>query len=615
MYFIFEMEFSSNRDYLTKILKAYATNFKTNIEDEVLPASIFLGKSRHYFLDTKPQLSPIKEVNIPINISLCPTCQKEMFDVSSPRYYYPFTSCSSCGYNHIFVTSYPYIRDHTTMKFLRPCKSCQDEKRDNPLKRDHHLISCIECGISMKINDGKSQRYANDKGSYRKLFEVSARAIAKGKRVLMKTGNGYRNFFKPKLDMPHSDMILLLTDVKLLNTHLMMVTQEFNALLSIERPILRVSTKSDEMKSLFGSTLLVKYPDDGITMLLARELINEGLGYVVYEESDSDSKADLLVDFDIPINPQRDSKLFINQDMKFFVSGERVVFPTIVNEDRDIVSIAHNLVALRGESGILIDSMDHFESMETERLNILEGEEFESSHSNKKIFEEYRASMLSILAQHNTLGKKAIGIHFDSSLYFLYYNGREVINVVPPNPFDIDDIFEHISKLRDGSDRLVANYKDHHPKIVKEIKALSGECDIFVVTATILGLKDRSLEGISAEALSFLGKGGIQIDTHIEDNRFDNHAFLASIMSYQLAGVESELICYSIYESFGDYISEIISQLMEKTKASTITLSGETIANQALYARIDRHLGRKDLLFPREYPIGRESSVYGGIYL
>jgi hydrogenase maturation factor HypF (carbamoyltransferase family) len=86
-------------------------------------------------------------------------------------------------------------------------------------------------------------------------------------------------------------------------------------------------------------------------------------------------------------------------------------------------------------------------------------------------------------------------------------------------------------------------------------------------------------------------------------------------MSYRLAGVESELMCYSIFESFGDYVSEIVSQLTQKTKAQTITFSGETFANQALFARIQRHLGRKRLLFPKNLPIGKECGVYGGLFL
>ena len=641
MYFIFEMAFSSSKRYIADLVRAQADSFGIEMEvvqtreavllvfdkgddkiepfllklDESLPASIFLGKSRHYFSETRPESTAAGEVRLPLNISLCPSCQKEMFDVSSPRYYYPFTSCNACGSQHPFVTEYPFNRDNSTMKFLIPCGKCQEELKTNPLRRDYPLISCIECGITMKMNDRKSERYANDKGSYRKLFEVSARAIAKGKSVLMKTLNGYRRFFKPQPGMPLQESILLMADAKALNEHMMMVTQEFNALLSIERPIVRISTKSDEMKGLYGSTALVKYPDDGMTMLLARELINAGLAYVAYEVCDGETAADFLVDFNIPIEPQKDSKLFINQDTKFFISGERVIFPTVVDTRRDVVAIAHDLAAVRVNDAMLIDATDRFESIETGRVNVLEGEAFESGHSREKRFEQWKGSMLSVLAEHHALNQKAIGVHFDTSLYFLYYNGKEVINVVPPNPFEADHIFEHVGRLREGSDRLVANYKKAYPEICERLENLNGDIDLFAVTAMMLGLEDESFEGISAKALSFLGKGGIQIDTRVNDNRFDNYAFLASIMSYQLGTVESALMCYSIYESFGDYISEIVSQLIEKTEAKSVTLTGETLANQALYARIQRHMGRRELLFPKNYPIGRECAVHGAIYL
>ena len=125
----------------------------------------------------------------------------------------------------------------------------------------------------------------------------------------------------------------------------------------------------------------------------------------------------------------------------------------------------------------------------------------------------------------------------------------------------------------------------------------------------------KSLEGISAEALSFLGKGGIQIDTRVKDNRFDNYAFLSSIMSYQLGGVENSYMCYSIYESFGDYIGEIVPQLINKVKTKTVVLTGETFANQSLYARINRTLGIYKPLMNINLPIGKESAVYGGLYL
>jgi hypothetical protein len=500
------------------------------------------------------------------------------------------------------------------MKFLQPCSSCQQELKSNPLRKDYPLISCIECGITVKMVDKKSERYANDKGSYRKLFEVSAKAIEKGKTVLVKTLHGYRRFFKPTKESA-KESILLMTSANGLNTHLMMVTQEFNALLSIERPILRVSTKSDELKALYGSSSLVKYPDEGMTILLARELLNLGLEYIAYEEVDALAEADFFVDFDIPISFQKDTRLFINQDSKFFIEGERIVFPMEIEREFPKVSLAHELMAVTLDGETVIDNMDKFETIKASGVNILESEEFESGHENERTFEQWRGSMLSVLAEHQHIGQKAIGIHFDKSLYFLYYNGKEVINVVPPNPFEADSMFEHIANLREGSDRLVENYKKHFPEITQRLEGLSGQSDIFSVTAIMLELEEESFEGISSVALEFMGKGGIQIDTHVQDNRFDNYAFLASVMSYKIAGVEASLMCYSIFESFGDYVSEIVSQLITKTKVDSITFTGETFANQALFARIERHMGMRKLLFPKNLPIGKECGVYGGLFL
>ena len=86
-------------------------------------------------------------------------------------------------------------------------------------------------------------------------------------------------------------------------------------------------------------------------------------------------------------------------------------------------------------------------------------------------------------------------------------------------------------------------------------------------------------------------------------------------MSYQLGGVANNLMCYSIYESFGDYIGEIVPQLMEKTEASVITFTGETFANQSLYGRIQKTLGAKNPLMNKNLPIGKENAVYGALYL
>jgi len=126
MYFIFQLEFNTNKTYISNLIKAYSQQIGIEIDvfqnsttitisakqdnekleiflkglEEILPASLYLGKSNYSFSEQKPSMDIVTESKIPINIAPCPTCQKEMFDVSSRRYYYPFTSCNHCGTQH-----------------------------------------------------------------------------------------------------------------------------------------------------------------------------------------------------------------------------------------------------------------------------------------------------------------------------------------------------------------------------------------------------------------------------------------------------------------------------------------------------------------------------------
>jgi len=155
------------------------------------------------------------------------------------------------------------------------------------------------------------------------------------------------------------------------------------------------------------------------------------------------------------------------------------------------------------------------------------------------------------------------------------------------------------------------------PETYTKLEELQTKDDVklFEATAIILGLEDESMRGVTKEAMKFVGKGGIQIDTHVKDNRFDHISFLSSIISYQLADVSSVILSYSIFESFGDYFGELIGELKSKTKAEEIILCGTHFANQSLFSRMQRNLKLTPPLMNINYPIGKENGVVGGVYL
>lgn len=580
-----------------------------------LPASCFLKDTKHYEIEGEPDELPSFETKYPLNIGLCPDCQKEMFDPSSRRYYYPFTSCAHCGGKYSFLTQYPYERKNTSMKFIRACSDCEKEISKVGIRENHVLNSCHTCGVPVRLLNKSTERYANDAGSFRTMFEVTAKAIADNKRVLMKTTMGYRLFYK--LEQANNDSILMMINAGKITDYLSLITEEFNTLLSIERPILNVAVKDEALKNQIGNTAYVKYPDDGFTILLGTELQKLGIDYCSYEEADEHTEADFLMDYDLEVTPQSDMRIFLNKDIQFIAEGERVSFPSNMPLSRSVLSVAHDLVAVENEGKMLFDKMEHFDSVNVQKAVVLEGETQEKFHSVQQMMQQDEASFMSVIAEYQRFGTKCIGAYFEEEPSFLYYDGKQVIRIVPAKDFHAENLLEKMATLREGSDRLVKNLKEKMPTVYKKLEALQerGDVKLFEATAIILGLEDESMRGVTKEAMKFVGKGGIQIDMRVKDNRFDHVAFLSSIVSYQLADVSTTILSYSIFESFGDYFSELIQELKGKTKAETVVLCGSHFANQSLFSRMQRNLKQNPPLMSINYPIGKENAVVGGVYL
>jgi len=597
-----KVDISHKEESISFICDDTNKNLKDALDDisSTLPASLFLTNSTNNEINFQPTELPLIDNRYPVSIGLCTLCQKEMLDVTSSRYYYPFTSCNCCGANHSFLSKYPYVRDNTSFKFLVPCKNCQDEQNSVGKKEQHHINSCHSCGVPVRLISKSSERYANDAGSFRTMFEVSAKALKDDKSLLIKTTMGYRLFYKA--DKLNNDSKLMMISSSKITDNLSLITEEFRALLSIERPILNVALKNEKLKELNGAnTIYVKYPDDGFSILLGVELQKLGIDFIAYEDVDDSTDADLKMDYDLEINPQTDMRFFINKDIQFIASGERVSFPSYNLKKKNVINEVKNYISIPVGDKMLFDKKEYFDEMETTLDNHLEDE----------------LAFVSVISEHNLFDKLSICAYFKEVPSFLFYNGKNVIRVVPPKDFETTNFLDKIKELRDGSDRLVDNLEEQLPDVYKKLIDLQQRDDVklFEAVAIILNLDDLSMRGVVKEAMKFVGKGGIQIDTNVTDNRFDNTAFLASIISYQLAGVSSSIIAYSIFESFGDYFYDIVQELLSKTKSTEVIICGDDFANQSLFSRIQRNFKMNPPHMNVNYPISSDNLVVGGVYI
>ncbi|WP_200763057.1 hypothetical protein [Nitrosophilus alvini] len=635
---VLEIDFSSKQNYIQKYIKAIAKysnidikigreedkivvlfdeksenveKFMKNLQD-LLPYSLFMGKSG--YVVSNREINEVKLVDIPLSLGLCPNCIKEMLDVESRRYYYPFTFCSNCGGHYAFFEKYPFIRENTYLSPFKNCEKCENEKQNNPFREEFALISCIECNIPIRAENRKASKtlWANDKGEYKKVFGIAAASIKNGEKVLVKTLFGFRLFCKT----PVEDQNILITNANRVSNHFLLLSQEKHALFSIEKPIIRATVSNEKIKEDTGTSVArIKAPDEGFTLLLAKELSMAGIDYIYYRDvKEENIDYDILITFDLPINTQEECEYFINKNAKFFAKGERSLFPKIFENAIDTVSVAKGYAAVGFEGKTLIDKIDKVPKSTAVEVKVLDNEPIEIEHSNIKSFSADKAAFLSVIAENNVFDKSAVGVYFSKNVSFMLYSAKRAKRVMEFGKYNAAAILDDIKTLREGSDRLVENFKKRFEDICDQISRIEGEREDFLNTAAIIaGI--GSEEELANRALQFAGKGGVAIDCGFREGKFDYSSFFASIMSYKLADIDELLLCYSIFESLGDFIASVVNEIREKTKAKNVVLSGKYIANQVFFSRFSTKLTFAKPLINREFPCDEQNFVYGGIFV
>lgn len=91
---------------------------------------------------------------ISADVSICPDCERELFDPRDRRYLYPFINCTNCGPRFTIIKDIPYDRPSTTMAEFGMCERCSKDYQ-NPLDRRFHAqpIACPDCGPFVALRE------------------------------------------------------------------------------------------------------------------------------------------------------------------------------------------------------------------------------------------------------------------------------------------------------------------------------------------------------------------------------------------------------------------------------------------------------------------------------
>lgn len=180
----------------------------------------------------------------------------------------------------------------------------------------------------------------------------------------------------------------------------------------------------------------------------------------------------------------------------------------------------------------------------------------------------------------------AIGAYFDKELKFKFLldtKKQGSKNVVSFKEFDLNDT---IAQMKNDEIRtvLLKNFEaKFHDAYFDFIQMDSN--DIFKAIAAILELKG-GYEAVSEKALEYRGSGGVKLDVKIANESFDTMNFLASIISFKLAGTTTAHIAYSVFESLADLGIDIMNQLKQRHEVQNFIVYGELFESSVFYSRI-----------------------------
>ena len=167
--------------------------------------------------------------------------------------------------------------------------------------------------------------------------------------------------------------------------------------------------------------------------------------------------------------------------------------------------------------------------------------------------------------------------------------------------------------LRQNGAKLIQNYKNTHKDRIDFINHFSDDIipsknilDILQSISVILGYtKDLKQDEVFKYADGCLKDIAPRIDfktINIKgDVYYDPLSTISSVMSFTLAGVENEMICYGIFDSLADFLINIIRDVNINHNIKNIGIVGNLFINKIFFTKITKRFPQNCILHYPKY--------------
>ncbi|MCK5071957.1 MAG: carbamoyltransferase HypF [Bacteriovoracaceae bacterium] len=406
-----------------------------------------------------------KLTEISPDIATCKDCQNDINDPKNRRFQYAFTNCTNCGPRFTIIHDRPYDRPLTSMKHFKMCKECAEEYHD-PCDRRFHAQpnACPVCGPKLYI-------IAKMNESCEMPLEYTVNELKKGGIAAIKGLGGFNIACDPlnpatverlrKIKRrKNKSFALMMRDIELVRAHCEVSTEEEIALKSSISPIVL-------LKKIHGNSFQNISPDNNYLGVMLpytplHHLLLSKTNVLVMTSANK-------VDEPIAINDQEVKKLLEDKIVDFALSHDREIVhraddsivqflrekmqvirrsrgfvPTpfyVENlENGSVLSLGANMkntFAIRKDENIYlsqhIGELIDYRNYDFQKNEILDFKTlldispknisadahpgYENYNSSNQLVYHHHAHMLSVMGEHNLLGKNVLGVICDGTGY------------------------------------------------------------------------------------------------------------------------------------------------------------------------------------------------------
>ena len=665
-----------NKDRVEIIVSAsieYIHNFSKEL-GEKLPYSIFMGEASTEVIEELPdffheKFQIKKEINIlPQNLSICPDCLNELFDQSNRRFYFPFISCNYCGSHYSFLYEYPFEREKTVFRFFNMCGECEKEFNDGESFRyKYPLTACPDCLTPLYFKEGKKEVYLTGSNGIIQAVKKIAELIKEGRLIQIYTSNGNKivgsvigeNIEQIRNIYGRKPLTVMFTGIDYVSKYAVVSQNELKALASQEKPALYLKP-SDLFKDFCDTGFFMgKLPDDPILLILCENLKKEGIEHLLIEDI-KENITDIELNADLPVvNPQKDMKVMVVEDLFLIEDGEKGIIPNIVkSKPTGNLSIFGDYAVLDlGDGEYLIDrkekiinQIDGFvDSVESLNYGDENSENINITYSKEKKYKDYQGAVLSVLAEHNILDKPAVGIYLshrsDNNLIAVKSHTKPLTPLIRIKPVRIYNDFSKtvsfiLNSIKTSSpegDKLIRNFCRSFPEICEKFLVKNPEGDyrsssnltaVLNAVSILTGIfphrdvhfYEEPFLYLQDQAVEYREKKGLKIDcVLVEENGeffLDWVKLVQSVLSYKTAGAENDMIAFSVFEGISDWIINETSTVLSKLKIDNVALAGDLLISPLISGKLINYFSKNYKLYiNRKLPVDRVNVAFGGIFV